>query len=136
VTLGGVGGRTLFTDLAAGIDSPDLADFVVRIAAFHARSHRAGVRVARFEETSMVPIAQMVDGSRVVARAVDHLAWTEDVDALFDERGSAAAADVWPSPVRRVVLEGTASERARAALRARGWMLEEKGFDPPPNPAS
>jgi hypothetical protein len=128
MALDGVGGRTLFTELAAQVDSGDLAAFVVRIAAFHARAHRSGDRVAHFEETPLVPVARMTDGSRVVALAVDHLAWSEGIDELSSERGAAAAADYWPSPLRRLVLEGTASTAARRALEERRWRVEERAF--------
>jgi hypothetical protein len=130
VALDAVGGRELFVDAAAAADSRDLAAFIVRNAIFHARVHRSGRRIDHFEETEVVPLAWMADGSRVLAMAVNHLAWTEEVAALFEAGVVAKVANYWPSPVRRLVLEGSASSRTRRALTERGWELVERGFGP------
>jgi hypothetical protein len=135
VALDGVGERKLFVDAAVAADSRDLAAFIVRIAVFHSRVHRSGRRVDRFEETAVVPLAWMADGSRVLAMAVDHLAWTEEVAGLFEAGAAARAANYWPSPVRRVVLEGTASARTERVLAERGWELVERGFELEAGPA-
>lgn len=128
VALDGVAGRQLFVDAAVAADSRDLAAFIVRIAVYHARVHRSGRRVDHFEETAVVPLAWMADGSRVLAMAVDYLAWTEEVAGLFEAGAAARAANYWPSPVRRVVLEGGASAKTRLVLEERGWDLVERGF--------
>jgi hypothetical protein len=128
VELDGVVDRRVFTEFATDVDSRDLAAFLVRIAGYHARNHRAGNRIERFEAASLVPVAALVDGSRVVALAVDYLAWTPELEELFAERGGEGEPVYWPSPVRRCVLEGGASPATRRALEAKGWQLVESGF--------
>jgi hypothetical protein len=75
-----------------------------------------------------LPAARRADGHIVVCGAFEAVYWTADVATGEEQiRQTLLQSD---SGVRELWLAGTASDRARAELRARGWDLQESVQEP------
>ena len=122
-SLQGVTGADAAVALAARrARSEDDARFFRRSAEILALYQKQGGPIASLEARKSLFVARARSGAFVVPAAVDYLTWAENVDSFSAEPVEGASR-------REVWLSGQASEKARAALQARGWVVKERVLD-------
>lgn len=115
--LDGASNRTEVMPLALSVTTVDQARFVVGTLRMLAQYHKEVGALDRLELSGTVTGRR--DDALIVAAPVDYLSWNEDADR-FSSRD-----DLGGGP-RSLYLAGRASDKARAMLKERGWILEEE----------
>jgi hypothetical protein len=117
----GAEGRAAFVDYAAHAPDRDMASFVVLQSAMYARYHHDEEPIARFEGLGPRLVARTGDGSAVVIHPMDRLYWTEAAGGIL----ASVRSRLGDAPHKRIWVGGSASDRAREALKGDGWELRE-----------
>jgi hypothetical protein len=125
--LEGVPGRAGFVAQAADADQEVWAEFYTRSAEMMASFHEGEARIERILPGTL-DAAALAGGNRLVhLLPVDCLSWTIDV-AEDVERSTTQARSEFPKATREMWLAGRATERVRAEMRDRGWVVRENAL--------
>lgn len=118
-----VGGRAELFRHSIDLTSDDEAQVYLRSAGLLVLAHKSHPLRAIIPGVRL-PSAELADGRVVVCAAFEAVYWTEDVakseeqlDRLLPPQRNEVTRELW--------IAGAISERARAALRTRGWNLRE-----------
>jgi hypothetical protein len=126
-TLDGVEGRGELFRHALGLTSDVEAQVYLQSVGLLVLAHRKQPVTAILPGVRL-PAARRADGHIVVCGAFESVYWTADVASGEEQiRQALLQSD---AGVRELWLSGTASDRARAELSARGWNLQESVQEP------
>lgn len=126
--LEGVDGRAELFRHALGLTTDSEAEVYLHSVGLLGLAHRRQA-LTQILPGVRLPSARRADGSVVVCGAFESVYWTADV-----ARGEAQIRQALPqgtTGTRELWLAGTTSERARTALRERGWQLQDVTKDEP-----
>jgi hypothetical protein len=116
--LGARDGSTAVTALAAGAQSESEARFFVAQLRM-AQSYGKSDAIVSMEALGKVAAFRTKGGKLFIAVPVDYLSWTEGVKTFVEgKKGGAGERVVW--------FTGTASPRALAQLREKGWQVRDR----------
>jgi hypothetical protein len=119
--LQGVGGRAELFRHSLDLTSDAEAQVYLRSVGLLALAHQSHPLQAIIPGVRL-PAAELSDGRLIVCAAFEAVYWTADV-AADEEQLQRSLPPQQPGRARELWLEGTVSERARSALRERGWDL-------------
>ncbi len=118
-----VSGRDGILRQALNPETPAEVNFFVNSVMMLAWYHRNETAIEAVATSEVLPAAMLSNGGSMLAFAVDHVYWTEGV-ANAGERYRALTSGEY-GDTRTVLLLGTASERCRAELEAKGFEVRE-----------
>ncbi len=117
--------REHFVRRAILVQQADMAFFMRRWAQMIQAYHVHVAPVQRFVRLGRMPVTQREDGVIVALLPVDHLVWTDEIIGLYETNmqdigkiPGISGGEMW--------IEGTISEKARAALESHNWVVREK----------
>ncbi len=116
----GVKGRGLFLNNALSAPSEDVALFRVRSAMMYAAYHADRTRLDHFIQLEESVIAVDDKNVAVVELSLDHLLWSKTLSDVI-EKVDAKLQNSENVSAKQMSLSGTASEKAVAELKKRGW---------------
>jgi hypothetical protein len=105
--------------LANQADNRKSAEFYASVIRYLAEIHASSTPITQILPTSALPIGTTAGQRPVVAIAVDHLLWTHDIAAVFDQISRVASPGASKVPMELHV-RGTLSQRCKAELKRRG----------------
>ena len=121
--MGNVQGRDAYVSLATGAPDKPVARWMQQRAEMMANYH-AKVKPADIVEIADEAWQKTPDGSVIGVFPIDYLAWTspaattvEAANAEIGKMGDVKSKEIW--------LEGSATDDARRALKASGWVVKE-----------
>ena len=133
--LKGVEGLPVMVRLASKLEGAEEAGFFVASCVLLEKYHEAHGPLKKILAGPVMPRGAKVDGTLVLAFALDYLVWTKDIAAAATKIDGTAKSDASLEKVE-IWVAGSLSSRSKDEIAALGWAIHEKaaeklGIQPP-----